>query len=132
MSHGTDWLAGRDEHEQAWAMDVLHERGLRACPKCGYDGPAYWGCFGCEQIAWRVQEGKQMTTTTRPLWLVTVTYSRSSGWAVYKDGKRISAYFGTGRAALEHAIERGWQVGYRGMTYNEGGYLNGVRAAEGK
>lgn len=72
-----------------------------------------------------------MATEIRPLWLVRVTYSRSSAWAVYKDGKRISSYFGTGRAALDHAVAQGWQVAYRGLTYNDGGYLNGIRA-EGK
>lgn len=67
----------------------------------------------------------------RPLWLVTVTF-KDGGWAVYKDGQRISAYFKKGREALTHAIRQGWQVGYRGMTYNDGGYLNGIRAAIAK
>lgn len=25
----------------------------RICEKCGYEGVAYYGCFGCEQIASR-------------------------------------------------------------------------------
>lgn len=70
------------------------------------------------------------TKTTRPLWLVMVSFKQGL-WAVYKDGKRISAYFNTGREALEHAINQGWQVAYRGLTYNEGGYLNGVAADRG-
>lgn len=59
MSHGTDWLAGRDDaRELAWAMDVLHDRANRTCPKCGHEGVYYYGCFGCEQIANRAAIAK--------------------------------------------------------------------------
>jgi hypothetical protein len=70
---------------------------------------------------------KMETKTTRQLWLVTVTI-KGGKWAVYRDGKRISVNFEKGRDALSHAVAQGWQVGYRGMTYNDGGYLNGVKA----
>lgn len=65
--------------------------------------------------------------TKRLLKLVTVTI-KGGRWAVYDNGKRISTYFAKGREALNHACDQGWQVGYRGLTYNDGGYLNGVRA----
>lgn len=71
---------------------------------------------------------KKATNDDRPLWLVTVTI-KGGKWAVYKDGKRISVYFAKGREAFDHAVAQGWQVGYRGFTYNEGGYLNGIPAS---
>lgn len=75
---------------------------------------------------------------TRPLLLVSVKRKRLISlnsqavlWAVYEDEARMSPFFAKGRQALVYAIQMGWQASYRGLTYNDGGYLNGEPADTG-
>lgn len=67
----------------------------------------------------------------RRLTLATVKWSKRDGWIIDR-GVKISGVSGfkSGREALEWAVAEGYQVTYRGLTYNDGGYLNGVRAQE--
>lgn len=65
----------------------------------------------------------------RRLIIAKVRWTKRDGWIVSR-GKHISGVSGfkTGREALVWAIAEGYQVGFRGLTYNDGGYLNGVKA----
>lgn len=97
------------------------------CPECGSNS-VYLSVDWANANPQHPHAAVILRENVRPLWLVTVTI-KAGRWAVYKDGKRISTYFEKGREALDHAIAQGWQVGYRGLTYNDGGYLHGVPAS---
>lgn len=64
----------------------------------------------------------------RKLVLVTVKHTKKLGWIVVGDGVKSPLWLWTGREALEWGMSKGYQVAYRGKTYNDGGYLNGVKA----
>lgn len=60
-----------------------------------------------------------MTTKVK---FATVTLKRNlGGWVIETADGILDGYSSTGSQALARAIKLGYQTGYRGMTYNEGG-----------